>query len=55
MNKMNNDEYLKRMERQFGDCYPDNSAPCKYCKLPYGKHYGFECPKPEDIEPTTKM
>ncbi|KKM25084.1 hypothetical protein LCGC14_1598560 [marine sediment metagenome] len=43
MSKMNN-EFLKHMERQFGDVLVSNSEPCRFCGESYGDHLGFTCP-----------
>jgi len=45
MSKMG-DEYLRQMERQFGDVRVSYDTPCYYCGQRYGDHYGLECPEP---------
>jgi len=38
-------QWCQEMERQFGDVLPSQEALCTYCGLPYGEHFGMECPK----------
>jgi len=45
MSKMG-DEYLKQMERQFGDVSVGNDVLCNYCGERYGYHSGLKCPEP---------